>query len=249
MSSPDGIFAGPTRRVDRARDRAWGLEEQVDQFLKDKPFSFMTEFDAQRSRYLHKAVLVKNLPTSVELDVYDVFHYSRSALDLAIAELVRRGGQPDNRCQFPFARQKRDLSGAINRCCKGIPEPVVKVIRSFRPYESGNDLLWSLNEVRRIGMHRQPIEVRMAPVGRPLLHEAERDHILPPAQLTPNGEIIYAESIAPDKPDVTITTTLTFAAISGVEGQPVINRCKEVVILVYEMLSQIHRAASKAAAK
>jgi hypothetical protein len=100
----------------------------------------------------------------------DIFHNLRSALNYL---LIAASGTPANRrtsVQFPIFTEdpydttdpKRDkkMLAIWNRCLKGVPDPVIEIVRSLQPYsrlpdQPYVDLLWMLEEVNNTDKHRQ----------------------------------------------------------------------------------------------
>jgi hypothetical protein len=55
---------------------------------------------------------------------------------------------------FPFARDAERLEAAIKGRCKDIPQEIYPLFRRLKPYEGGNDLLWTLNLLCTADKHK-----------------------------------------------------------------------------------------------
>ena len=83
----------------------------------------------------------------------DAIHNLRSALDLAICELVAK----DTRwCKFPFHPTAEKLISAVTKGAIKVSGPAVvdAIINIIKPYKGGNDLLYALHDADIDDKHR-----------------------------------------------------------------------------------------------
>jgi hypothetical protein len=112
--------------------------------------SKVVETDPDTSEEVHKIKLVKPMPVDLPGLVFDAINNLRSALDQAIYALKPVRGKYT---YFPFASDAVHFENAIKGRCKNLPQEIRDVLRTFKPYKGGNNLLWALNELANSNKH------------------------------------------------------------------------------------------------
>jgi hypothetical protein len=104
----------------------------------------------------------------------DVLHNLRSALDHLVYHLALVA-DPDasddvlRKVAFPIGKSLEDYRTLRTRKMEGVIESrAVEFIDSLKPYKSGNEALWRLNEANNIDKHRKLISV-----GKDILCEGD----------------------------------------------------------------------------
>ena len=100
------------------------------------------------------------LPDIIHAEVGVIIGSFRSSLDLLGATLaLRRGIIPNREHHFPIFRSLYDfidpLDGIENK--KWLSPTDIKIIKALRPYNGGNDLLWSLHQLDILRKHERLI--------------------------------------------------------------------------------------------
>jgi hypothetical protein len=130
----------------------------------------------EESQGLKQIVLVAQpLPPEISLTLAASIHNFRSSLDTAISALMDEAtGHGGSRSHFPFAETKEELlnefetgerqcpscgdrrlrNGRYRKVGDRLPEFKSLVMDTFRPWKSGNTLLWSLNKLDNVLKHR-----------------------------------------------------------------------------------------------
>ncbi len=140
------------------RSVAWGhqhiqnFERQITEFFKTNPYSNVCEYDPKSNGKAYKIKLTKPMPVALENIAADAVNNLRSALDQACYAL-QPAGEKGRYATFPFSSDAAQFETAVKGRCKALPKEIVDLIRGFKPYKGGDDLLWALNEVCNTNKH------------------------------------------------------------------------------------------------
>lgn len=153
MSDP---FHASKRGIARAKHHFSDLERQVVAFLKDEddPYRGVTEIDPNTGDEVHKFKLTRPLPAEWPDVIFDIVSSLRSALDRAGYTVAVAAGKSGKNAKFPFGDDVVQLENNIKRGgCKDLPDEILDLMRSFKPYKGGNDALWALNKLCNTNKH------------------------------------------------------------------------------------------------
>lgn len=148
-------FRSPWRKVARAKTHIEDFKANVRAFQDAHPYECFTEINPGASHErLHKLKLVTALPEILAEILGDALNNLREALDYAChAIAVAAGKVRPGSAYFPFAGAVDELDGKIAWNCKDIPQEIWPLLRAFKPYKGGNDLLWALNRIANKNKH------------------------------------------------------------------------------------------------
>lgn len=162
------LFYSSRRRLARAEEHISDLEGKVNAFVAEKPWASVVESDADGFLHVHKFKSTKGLPEGLANIAADAIENLRSALDNAgytialAAGIYKAAGRMEPKySNFPFAKSHGELKNSIKGRCRDLPPDIVSLIHSFQPYQGGNDLLWSLNELCNANKHRLLVPMSM----------------------------------------------------------------------------------------
>ncbi len=92
--------------------------------------------------------------------VGDVVHNLRTALDLMASDLATRNGRSNKDVYFPIADSEEALTGRISsQKFSKAGDDAVELLRSFRPYRGGDNLLRDLHDLNNADKHTALIAV------------------------------------------------------------------------------------------
>jgi hypothetical protein len=134
--------------ISRAKHHLTDLEGQIDQFFSTNPYTHVVDYDPNTRENVHKIKLTKPMPVSLSGIMFDGVNNLRSALDQAIFAL----GRGEFRA-FPFADNSINFEKAVKGRCKDLPDEIADLVRTFKAYKGGNDLLWALNQLCNSNKH------------------------------------------------------------------------------------------------
>lgn len=164
MSNPNAL-AGIRLKFTRAWQQLDALKRQTLTFLGDGgPYRPVVDFDDTTCRLTLKAQ-IKRVPDPMwSVDVGDIVHNFRCALDHLVWELAGRPHPAVAKTQFPiFQSQAGFTRRGTKEFLKGVPTRVITMIESEQPYftrpdgdveGTTNSPLWHLKELNDIDKHR-----------------------------------------------------------------------------------------------
>lgn len=150
MSKTDR-FHSPKQRLRRGKEHIKRLKKRLGTFFQKEPYATVKEMDADGVTELHKFKLVKPVPDICTHYAAEALEAIRSALDqTGFAAAVAAGKMKPKKTAFPISDSAAELDNLINgrRVSKDIPDEIVTLFRSFKPYKGGNDIFWALNKLR-----------------------------------------------------------------------------------------------------
>ena len=160
MDKLDGVRL----KRERARDQIKLLNSQIDTFLNagdTGPYSASINFDRDTSELTIVAKLERRADTMWGVQVGEIVHNLRSALDHAVNQLVIP--DPKSKNQFPiFIDVDRFQGDGIGKFLKGVNSKAVALVRSEQPFpkedggtgEGERSPLWHLQELSNADKHR-----------------------------------------------------------------------------------------------
>jgi hypothetical protein len=160
-------FRSPERRIARAKEHIADLQREAGLFFDSKPFSAVIEPHSDGIQKVHKIKFTKTLPDALSDRAAEAADSLRSALDQACYTVCRAamGGDPKN-THFPFADTAQGIDDALSKGrSKDIPQDIATLLRGFKPYKGGNDLLWGLNRMRIANQHKLLVPIAVAAGG------------------------------------------------------------------------------------
>jgi hypothetical protein len=150
-------FHSSRLKIERAKQHISDLHERSDAFSRDC-YSLTVNTDPDTGNDFLKVEITKTLPDEFPLIIGDALHNLKSALDLAINEIVwMRLKIFDDHSRFPFRNTRDEVAatvkgGKISQASKAVSNLIVNVIE---PYERGKgDALWCLHRLDVLDKHR-----------------------------------------------------------------------------------------------
>lgn len=113
----------------------------------DRLMLFLTTDPATGDRLL-KVKLKEALPDTIKNQVGIAVHNLRSSLDATAIALARTAKLPRlDHIYFPMGKNAASFEVEAKNKLRGIDQRAVDVVRGFKPYNGGNDLLWGLHRL------------------------------------------------------------------------------------------------------
>ncbi|HTW25743.1 MAG TPA: hypothetical protein VME92_01345, partial [Acetobacteraceae bacterium] len=126
------------------------FETRVRAYCESKPYTRVIDLHSDGVNHAHKIKLTTELPDIVIDVATDAAANLRAALDqMGAAAAVAGGVANPKRSQFPIADSESDLrDGVIGRGnCKHLPDEILSLFVSFKPYKGGNNAIWAINKI------------------------------------------------------------------------------------------------------
>jgi hypothetical protein len=151
-ASENDPFSSAKSRIARSNEHMTELEGLLNSFVLEKPYELMSDIDPSDStQELFKLKFKNRLPDRSTQLAQEALEALRSALDqTSYAAAVASGKVAPKKTQFPISDSVAELENLIvgRKVCKDVPEEIVSLFRSFKPYKGGNHYLWALNQLR-----------------------------------------------------------------------------------------------------
>lgn len=166
----NSFFQSPRQLVHHARDEISDASKLIEDFVGQQRASRVTYQDHLAREDVHRVKLEgPELPLKVANLVKDAAANLRDALDHAVyaAAVYLNGGKPRH-TGFPFALDDTGVAGELaSKRLADNPQEMRPYLLGLQPYKGGNDLLWSLNQLRNPSTHRF-----IVPVGTALMSQS-----------------------------------------------------------------------------
>ena len=137
------LFFASRIKVERAEHFIRELEAELESYRRSRPLSAKLNLDEDPPTV---SVRWASIPPRHGAIIGDALHNLRTALDLMASELARLNGESDKNVHFPFSDAPQDYDSAIRR--KGFHKTgadAVALLKQFKPYRGGNELLRALH--------------------------------------------------------------------------------------------------------
>lgn len=140
---------------------AWGkrhinkMKRAIRSFEVSRPWEFFTDLHPDKPQHVvQKVRLARPIPKEFSLIAGDAVDNIRASLDYAVYAAAVSSGRAEirNAC-FPFADDAIGLEKKLNGRCADVPTEIWPLLRSFKPYKRGNDVLVALNQARNRNNH------------------------------------------------------------------------------------------------
>lgn len=155
MAKRTDPFYSATTRLKRAKAHILRLDKRTKRFLQTVPATNVIELDTGGVTQLHKVRLGKPFPKSCDVAATEAIQALRDTLDYIGAATAIAAGYPNPTCaKFPFGDTATDVDNDMRRGGKQLLPDIQALFRGFKPYQGGNDTLWSLNKLRNPATHR-----------------------------------------------------------------------------------------------
>jgi hypothetical protein len=148
------IFNSARQKLSRAKQHAVEFNEREQEFLRRACSGPVTETETSG----HKVIRLKfsgPVPLEIASVVSDAVNNLRDCLDhaaYATAEVGLRGVHP-RYASFPFAGSETQLENSIKGRSKEVPEKILDLFRTLKPYRGGDDQLYALNTLANADKH------------------------------------------------------------------------------------------------
>jgi hypothetical protein len=234
------LFASPKRRIARANDHLADIKARTRAFFDAQPYAQIVEHKPDGSSD-HKLKLTEQLPDVITDIAYEAIEALRSSLDQAMhpVAVACKSKRPDL-IHFPIVDTDADFENVLNGRVKDFPQEILDLIRSFKPYQSGNKLVWALNRIRRQSTHRLIVPVGMATNELVIKRLAMRrgPFTIPrPIWDGEKNELIYLKTGpgADLDMDIEFTFHIAFSDVEGIAGE----RADEILRLMADEVERI----------
>jgi hypothetical protein len=145
------------------------LSKRLDEWLKRGVTIEVKELPSPADTNLIVAVENEFLPLHFHAEVGAYINSIRSSLDVLAMTLVTRHNIPipEHRVYFPITKTKEEFEkkGSVaQELLDGLPALEQRLLRELKPYQGGNDMLWTLHHLDIVRKHRRLLNARLKPI-------------------------------------------------------------------------------------
>lgn len=239
--------------LDGGKEHIKDLDAKINAFFSTKPYAHVVERNADGTKLLYKVKFKESIPGPLKRLAATAANDLRHALDHAGYAAAVANGKTDPRfTYFPLAPSAAELENTIKGNCKDIPQEIVSVMRSFKPYKGGNDLLFALNRIAVANKHKLLRAIGIAPGGMFIdnlyvEHSGSGFALLSGEWDSAKNEIIFATSGLDTKVHykLEIRFFVAFGDVEIVGGKPAIGTLNAMASEVSSILLAIEAEARR----
>src|SRR5262249_43603528 len=132
-------------KVERAAKHFMDLKIECRRFLDTDPYIIRANNDPHTGKLIAYIDSIKDIPVDTRLIPGDTIHNLRSALDhLACQLVIANGGTLSRETAYPFYKDLKSFNTNSGGQVQGMDQGAVNIINGTKPYQGGDNLLWSL---------------------------------------------------------------------------------------------------------
>jgi hypothetical protein len=180
-------FQGSRLKVERAYKHITDIDSILEAFIGSDFYNLTVDKHSETGENFLLCNITSRLEEEeIALIIGDVLHNLRSALDLLYYEtVVLCNGTPSKWTRFPFADTREQLVSRLNSALeeKRITRNIYNLILNIvKPYQTGNNALWTLDDLNITDKHQLLIPVLKLVMLRDVRFEDEQHRSLPALQ-------------------------------------------------------------------
>jgi hypothetical protein len=155
--------------VDWPMSQLLDLSKRMDEWLKRSVTIEIKDLPPPADSNLIVAVENELLPLFFQTEVGAYINSIRSSLDILAMVLVKRHNIliREDRVYFPITKSKEDferVGSTAQQFLKGLPAVDQALIADLKPYQGGNEALWTLHHLDIVRKHRRLLNARLNPI-------------------------------------------------------------------------------------
>jgi hypothetical protein len=151
---PDPFYSSHCK-IEWAKKHLTELITKIAVYVKENPCESVVEPDLDKpDQMIQKICLVRPVPYDISMIAGDVVDNLRAALDHAVYAIAIASGRSNIvNAYFPFAGSAARFENCLNGRCADVPKEIYPLLRGFKPYKGGNNLLVALNQTCNRNKH------------------------------------------------------------------------------------------------
>jgi len=157
----DDPFESPKLLVESARSDIQDFSQSCDSFLACCYGVPVEKYDKVNKQNVIKYQVKQRIPGKLRVKASNIINNLRHALDQAVNCAAIELGAIKRNNYFPFASNIDEFEKAIKDKCRTVHPALLPLIRSFKPYKGGDDLLYSLTRLAGANKHQVMLRVDM----------------------------------------------------------------------------------------
>jgi len=231
------LFLSAKQKVARARELIVALDSEIQAFNAIEPHERMVETDPEGLVQEHTVKLTQPLPDSLAALTQEVAIALRAALDQAIFAASKAvGTRRLMDTSFPIAEDTEQLDKLMAEKCRGVPTEIAAMIRGFKPFKDGNELIWGLLAIASVEEYALIVPVGSVDSGLTFVNNKTAPRVRWDAK---RREIELGSFPIHGKyqPHIKILFSAAFGIIEGLENCPVLPVLRAMTVEVEHILA------------
>jgi hypothetical protein len=228
------ILEDSKSKIEWAKRHIPDLESALTRFVDSKPYEFFREASADGLNEFVKLRITKVIPTDISHLVGDIIHSLRASLDYAACDLAEaNGARKVDDVHFPFGKDVNAFEASAKKKIKKLSASAQEFIRTLKPYQGGNDLLWLVHYLDLGDKHR-----KLTPIGISGSTGGYIEHMsggsisfaVPKWESLEQGMKVATIQIGTDfKGQIHAKTAVAFGEIQSIKSEPILPVINQVV--------------------
>jgi len=157
----DDPFESPKLLLESARSDLQDFSQGCDSFLACCFGVPVQKYDKVNKQNIVKYQVKQRIPGRLRVTASNIINNLRHALDQAINCAAIELGATKRNNYFPFAKNIDEFERAIKDKCRSVHPALLPLIRSFKPYKDGDELLYLLTRLAGANKHQVMLRVDM----------------------------------------------------------------------------------------
>jgi hypothetical protein len=143
-------FEGPNLKIARGRQHTAELKGKIATYLQGDPCAVILEQGVNAAEHKRLSFYFRNggiIPGEFSVIFGDAVHNFRTALDILANDLVALNGVKPKKVYFPFGKDAAGFESELKAKMGQAPKAIRDIVRSFKPYVGGNNLLRAMHDL------------------------------------------------------------------------------------------------------
>jgi hypothetical protein len=143
-------------KADWAYKKVFEFHQSVNAWAATQPYAYVVDDNIDTGFKEHKFRLVNPAPQEIVMRAGDAVHQLRSSLDLMLTGIAAAEDKGVAGIGFPFGNDLDDFEAEMEKrkIRRKLGPLAVDLLRSFKPYHGGDELLYTLNKLDNTHKHR-----------------------------------------------------------------------------------------------
>ena len=177
-------FESPMLLIEGAKTSLVNFESCCNAFIQNCTYDTIRYKDPKSGDKVVKLRFHHRMPPKLRLSAYRILNDLRHALDQAVCDgAISLGRANAKDVYFPIGRTSQDFDREISKKCKNVHPNLIAFIKTCRPYEGGDDLLYALSRLAGPNKHQRIVGMSINHTGLQL--ELTSNAFIPHADLRP----------------------------------------------------------------
>lgn len=153
MTTIDPFYSAKLR-IERAKEHLNDLEAKIGSFFAENPYTRVVDPDPDGVHEIHKIRLTQRIPYRWRILATEIIEHLRASLDHSVwATANLHNGSLNEFNVFPFSSDPIKFEQRMGGIAKDVPTEIQALLRAFKPYNGGNDDLYTLNDMCNLSKH------------------------------------------------------------------------------------------------